>query len=194
MVKRIFAVRFIFLQHFAGIRGVMYKGGERMEEMTEEKIKMDDPAEKVIRYYAGMVYRIAFARSGSRHDAEEIFQEVFLRYVKKRPHFEEEEHRKAWLIRVTVNCAAKMRRSLKRQRTEPLDGNLVFETSEKIELYEELQKLPVKYRDVIHLFYYEDMSVEEISKLLNRKNSTVRAQLTRARSMMRKFMKEEDYV
>ncbi|MEG2570502.1 MAG: sigma factor-like helix-turn-helix DNA-binding protein, partial [Clostridia bacterium] len=63
-----------------------------------------------------------------------------------------------------------------------------------LRLYNELQKLLIKYREVIHLFYYENMSLLEISRALGRKNSTVRTQLTRARAMLREFMKEEDYV
>lgn len=65
---------------------------------------------------------------------------------------------------------------------------------EYIDLYNELQKLPDNYREIIHLFYYEDMSVEMISKVLKRKPSTVRTQLTRARQMLKKYLKEEDYV
>lgn len=61
--------------------------------------------EAAVRRYADTVYRLAYARTGSREDAEDVFQEVFLRYVRKKPTFKDEEHRKAWLIRVTVNCA-----------------------------------------------------------------------------------------
>jgi RNA polymerase sigma-70 factor (ECF subfamily) len=66
---------------------------------------MNDCTEKVIRYYSAMVYRLAFARTGTKHDADDVFQEVFFRYVKKKPVFQDEEHRKAWLIRVTINCS-----------------------------------------------------------------------------------------
>lgn len=162
--------------------------------MGEEKLRLDAPADMVIRHYADTVYRLAFARSGSQYDAEEIFQEVFLRYVKKKPVFWEEEHRKAWFLRVTVNCCKKLQNSAWRRRTQELDENIVFETQEEINLYRELQRLPAKYREVIHLFYYEDMTLEEISRMLKRKNSTVRTQLTRARAMLREFMREEDYV
>ena len=61
--------------------------------------------ESVVNKYADMVYRLAFAQVRSKSDADDIFQEVFLRYVRSKPVFENEEHRKAWLIRVTVNCS-----------------------------------------------------------------------------------------
>lgn len=151
-------------------------------------------AEAVIRKYAGMVYRLAFARSGTREDADEIFQEVFLRYVKKQPVFENEIHCRAWLIRVTVNCAKRLWQNPWRRHTVPLEEEMVFESRETAGLYWELQKLPPKYRQVIHLYYYEDLTAEQIGHLLRRKSSTVRTQLTRARALLRQFMKEEDNV
>ena len=71
---------------------------------------------------------------------------------------------------------------------------MAFEETQNADLYRELQRLPEKYREVIHLFYYESMSLEEMSRVLNRKNGTLRTQLTRARAMLREFMREEDYV
>lgn len=162
--------------------------------MEQQSLRTNDCAEKVIQYYADMVYRLAFARTGTKQDADDVFQEVFLRYVKKKPYFVDEEHRKAWLIRVTINCANNVWHALRRKKTQALTDDILFETKDSITLFAELQKLPVHYREVIHLFYYEDMPVEEISRILNRKNATIRTQLTRARAMLKQFMKEEDYV
>lgn len=162
--------------------------------MQESRIQLDDSTERVIAHYADMVYRLALARSGTKVDAEDIFQEVFLRYVKKQPRFAEEEHRKAWLIRVCSNCASNLWRSPWRKHTQALDESLAVETPERQSLQAELQKLPPQYREVIHLFYYEELSLEEISSILKRKNATVRTQLTRARALLRTYMKEEDYV
>ena len=162
--------------------------------MEQQSLRMDDSTEKVIQYYSDMVYRLAFARTGTKQDADDVFQEVFLRYVRKKPIFTDEEHRKAWLIRVTINCSNNFWSSLWNKRTQQLNEEIIFETKDTIDLFAELQQLPPKYREVIHLFYYEDMSLEEISLALHRKNATVRTQLTRARAMLKKFMKEEDYV
>lgn len=162
--------------------------------MEQQSLRTDDCAGKIIRYYSDMVYHLAFARTGTKHDADDVFQEVFLRYVKKKPVFKSEEHRKAWLIRVTINCSNNFWSSLLRKKSQELTNDIMFEQEESVNLYNELQKLPQKYREVIHLFYYENMSLEEISLTLSRKNSTIRTQLTRARAMLKEFMKEEDYV
>ena len=162
--------------------------------LKPQSLRTDDCAENVIKFYADMVYRLAFARTGTKCDADEVFQEVFIRYIKKQPVFENEEHRKAWFIRVTINCSNKLWNSAWNRKIEPLPDTIPFETKDDIELKNELQQLPKKYREVIHLFYYEDMSLDEISQALNRKNSTVRTQLTRARAMLKNVLKEDYHV
>lgn len=159
--------------------------------MKLQSLCTDDCVGDVIKFYSNMVYRLAFARTGTRHDADEIFQEVFFRYIKKQPIFENEDHRKAWFIKVTVNCSKKLWGSAWKRKIIPLEEPLQFETKEDIDLYNELQQLPAKYREVIHLFYYEDMTTEEIAKVLERKNTTVRTQLTRARVLLKNILKED---
>lgn len=147
--------------------------------------------ESVIRKYADMVYRLAFSMVRTKSDAEDIFQEVFMRYIKKAPVFKSDEHQKAWLIRVTINCAKKHFSPSWLQKTVPLNDNITFLMPEENGLHEALKKLAPKYRTVIHLFYYEGYKVNEIGSLLARKPSTVRTQLTRAREKLLKFLKEE---
>lgn len=157
------------------------------------QLSLDANATQVIEYYSNMVYRLAFARTGTKHDAEDVYEEVFLRYLKRKPKFESEEHRKAWFLRVTVNCSNTFLASVWQKRTEGLSEEIPFAEKAHQDLYRELQCLPAKYRSVIHLFYYEELSVEEIAQALNRKPATVRTQLTRARELLRGMLKEEDY-
>lgn len=158
--------------------------------MEPESLRTDDCIDNVVRFYSDMVYRLAFSQMRNKSDADDIFQEVFLRYINKHPHFESEEHRKAWLIRVTINCTKKIWASSWRKKTAPLDDTIIFESNEENNLNYELQKLPKKYRAVIHLFYYEDLSITEISEILKQKPSTVRTQLTRARRKLKEILKE----
>lgn len=159
--------------------------------MKIQSLRTDDCIDEVIEKYSTMVYRLAFNLMKSKHDADDIFQEVFLRYIRKKIEFENEEHRKAWLIRVTVNCSKKFWSSSWFKKTVPLEDTITFEMPEENNLHYALLKLPSKYRTVIHLFYYEALSVEEISKILNRKPSTVRMQLTRGRAMLKENLKGE---
>lgn len=150
-----------------------------------------DSPEAVIRRYSDMVYRLAFARTGNRSDAEDLYQEVFLRYLTKAPAFTSEDHRKAWLLRVAVNCANRFHAAPWRKRTEPLSEALSVPAPEGEDLWEELRRLPEKDRTVLHLYYYEDMTTEEIAKLLDRNPATVRSQLLRARAKLKKLLVEE---
>ena len=167
-----------------GVFGV--KGGDNMDP-TQDR----DSPEAVIRRYSDMVYRLAFARTGNRSDAEDLYQEVFLRYLTRAPAFTSEEHRKAWLLRVAVNCANRFHTAPWRKRTEPLSEALSVPAPEGEDLWEELRRLPEKDRTVLHLYYYEDMTTEEIAKLLDRNPATVRSQLLRARAKLKKLLVEE---
>lgn len=150
-----------------------------------------DSPEAVIRRYSDMVYRLAFARTGNRSDAEDLYQEVFLRYLTRAPAFTSEDHRKAWLLRVAVNCANRFHAAPWRKRTEPLSEALSVPAPEGEDLWDELRRLPEKDRTVLHLYYYEDMTTEEIAKLLDRNPATVRSQLLRARAKLKKLLVEE---
>ena len=145
--------------------------------------------------YFDTVYRLALSQTRNKDYADDILQDVFLRFIKTDTEFETEEHIKAWLIRVTVNCVKSMYTSSWFKRTTELSEEIVFETEEHGDVYYATQALPQKYRTVVHLFYFEDMSVAEIAKTLNSKESTVKSQLHRAREMLKEKLKGEcDFV
>ena len=157
--------------------------------MAIQSLCTDDCVEDVIARYSEMVYRLAFSNVKSKADADDIFQEVFLRYISKKRTFENETHRKAWLIRVTVNCCKKLWSSAWFRTVEPLREPIPFEEQARPDLHELLLTLEQKYRTVIHLFYYEDLPVKQISAILKAKESTVRTWLTRARALLRENVK-----
>jgi RNA polymerase sigma-70 factor (ECF subfamily) len=161
-----------------------------------EKTPQCSPAEleQVLELYGNMVYRLAYACMRSTMDAEDVYQDVFLRYFRKRPVFGSEEHRRAWLLRVTVNQARTVFRSAWFRRTVPLDERAAFSEPEEQKLDEALMQLSGKDREVLHLYYYEELPVREIGALLHRKESTVRTQLTRARRRLGEILKGEAYV
>ncbi|MCL6456665.1 MAG: sigma-70 family RNA polymerase sigma factor [Gorillibacterium sp.] len=145
----------------------------------------------ILAKYANMVYRLALFQTKNKADADDIFQEVFVRYISHRKPFASEEHQKAWLITVTINCSRKLFSSAWFRRTVPLPDSLQFNTKEKGDVFEAVLELPRKYRTVIHLFYYEDYSVNQIASLLSSRETTVKSQLFRARKMLKDKLKEE---
>ncbi len=149
---------------------------------------------EIIRKYFDTVYRLALSRTNNKDLADECLQEVFLRYIKSDKEFESEEHIKAWLITVTINCTKSLFASPWLKKHTPLTEDIVFETPERNDVYFAVAKLPSKYRTVIHLFYYEDMPVKEIAECLRLRESTVKSHLHRARAMLKPLLGgREDY-
>ena len=148
-----------------------------------------ESAEQVIRRYADTVYRLAYARTGSKADADDVFQEVFLRYIRRKPELDDDEHLKAWFIRVTVNCCKSLALSYWNKHTEGLSDNLIFDSTGEYDLYYELQRLRPKEREVIHLYYYEGYQTPEIAAITGEAEGTVRSRLSRARAKLREILK-----
>lgn len=154
-----------------------------------------EQAEEVIAKWSELVYKLAFARLKNRGDADDVYQEVFLRYVKRALVFESREHEKAWFLRVTINCCKKLWASSWRRRSVPLEESLQADTPENHYLAEELKKLPCKCSTVLRLFYWEDMTVDEIAAMLSLRPGTVKSRLFRGRELLRNRLKgENDHV
>ncbi len=143
----------------------------------------------IIACYGNMVYRLAYARLQNRHDADDIFQEVFLRYVRRVPVFDSYEHGKAWFLRTTINCCKNLWMSAWQRKTTALteieEQPVLYDTEEAQMLAEALAELPVKYRTVLHLYYYEGLTAEEISRIQQIPAGTIRMQLTRGRALLK---------
>lgn len=141
-------------------------------------------AEDAFNKYSDMVYRLAFARVKNTYDADDILQNVFLRFIKYSKKVTDEQHTKALLIRITINCTKSLFKSNTAKKTQPLDENITIGMPERDTL-EAVLRLPVKYRTVIHLHYYCGYTADEIAQILKTKSSTVKSQLYRARQMLK---------
>ena len=159
----------------------------------ERALRTDAAIENILEKYADTVYRIAFARVGNAHDAEDIMQEVFMRFIKRAPVFESEEHEKAWFIRVAVNCSKSLLASPWRNRVTGEQGDTPFFDKEKSEVWYAVASLPEKTRVVIHLYYYEDMSVAEIASATGKSQSAVKTTLHRGRQRLKEILTNEEF-
>lgn len=140
-----------------------------------------------------MVYRVALHRLGNGADAEDAVQEVFLRLLTAKNVPEEDEALRHWLIRITVNYCRDLWKSPWRRRrvhVDQLPETPVFQQEEESALYREVMALPEKYRTVLDLFYYEELSVREIGEVLGIKESLVTTRLSRARRRLRERLTE----
>lgn len=161
------------------------------EAAAREREQINQKAETLLRSYGNSVLRLAYSYLHSMEDAEEILQETLLQYLKTAPVLENEAHEKAWLLRVAGNLS-KNRIAYNRIRsTDELKETLIAQQREDLSfVWEAVKGLPVKYREVIHLFYYEGFSTGQIAALLQQKESTVRSHLMRGREKLKLILKE----
>lgn len=134
--------------------------------------------------YAEMLYRIALVHLGSRQDAEEATQDTFIKLIEKAPVFKDDEHQKAWLIRVITNHCKNLLGRGWRKREVKLEGvePVTSDNPEELAILQLVLALPVKYKAVIHLYYYEDYPIQEISRILQISESAVKMRLQRGGS------------
>ena len=149
--------------------------------------------EEIIDRYQNMVYGLALAKTGSAADADDVFQEVFLAYHQSGKTFREEEHRKAWLLRTTVNLSRRCTSSAWRRKTVPLsegeDAPVLFREPEEHLVWEAVRSLEEAYRLPIYLYYFQELSTQEIGKALSLRPGAVRMRLSRGREKLRELLK-----
>jgi len=160
--------------------------------LPEENYRVD--FEKAVNQNADMIYRIAVTITGNRADAEDVFQETFLRLVKHQNKIQSEEHLKAWLIRVAGNCARTLAANSWNRKTQGITGEIEEkeQTNDPFSnsLVTELGQLPAKYSLTLYLYYYEGYSVKEISSLLKKNENSVKTLLRRGRVLLKKRLEE----
>ena len=152
--------------------------------MTDER-----KARAQVERWGDMVWRLALARTRHIQDSEDVFQEVFARFFRHEEELDSDEHRKAWLIRCTLNCTNTLLSA--RWRTHlPLEEAVTkaMEPADRT-VYEAVLSLPKKYRTAIHLHYYEGYSVEEIAALTGAKTGTMKSWLSRGRDRLSQALK-----
>lgn len=143
---------------------------------------------RAMEQYADMIRRLCMIHLKNYHDTEDIFQTVFLKYVLSPVVFKNEEHEKAWLIRVTVNACRDLLKSFFHSRTVALDELLNQTetlTPDHSDVLEAVLALPEKYRDVVYLHYFEDYTAAEIGSILRKNTNTVYTLLTRAKRLLK---------
>ena len=152
------------------------------------------PVEKLIEEYQNSLYVAAFSICKNDHDAEDVVQDTFIKYISKNNDFESKEHIKAWLLRVAINLAKNKMTTLFRRKVVPMEDYMLdieMPSEDSNNLLNAVMRLPQKYRIVIHLFYYEDYSVKEISDILKISPDNVKTRLARGRKQLKIMLKEE---
>ena len=150
--------------------------------------------ERTVELFGDMVYRLSIVNLQNKADAEDNFQSVFLKYAQSKEIFHDDEHLKAWLIKVTLNKAKDMWRNWFRRNSVSLDeiAEVGYVDDSHREVFDAVMALPKKYREVIYLHYYEGYKAMEIAELLKLKVNTVYTLMDRAKKELKEALKENE--
>lgn len=182
---------------WAFMPGVKDENRQNMVEKEEWEARMHQAetngrAEMIQTRFGDSILRYAYTYLHNMSDAEEVLQDTLVQFLKTAPEFESENHEKAWLLRVAANLSKNRIRYNKLRETDELNEELVAEEREDLSfVWEAVKSLPVKYREVIHLFYHEGYQTAQIAKVLGRNESTVRSDLRRGREKLKEVLKGE---
>ena len=182
---------------WAFMPGVKDENRQNMVEKEEWEARMrqaetNGRAEMILTRFGDSILRYAYTYLHNMSDAEEVLQDTLVQFLKTAPEFESENHEKAWLLRVAANLSKNRIRDNKLRETDELNEELVAEEREDLSfVWEAVKSLPVKYREVIHLFYHEGYQTAQIAKVLGRNESTVRSDLRRGREKLKEVLKGE---
>ena len=150
-------------------------------------------AEHALCTYGQSILRLAYSYLRNQSDAEDILQETLVRLLRSAPEFETQEHEKAWLLHVAANLSKNRLRYNRLRRADPLEETLIAQERPDLAfVWEAVSALPVRWREVLQLYYHEEYSTAEIAQILSRKESTVRSDLRRARIRLKEVL-QDDY-
>lgn len=169
-------------------------GGDSSQEGQEARVctmRSDAFLSRAMQLFGDAVYRVAVAQTGSPVDAEDIYQDVFLRLLKDTTAFSDDDHMKAWLLRVTVNRCHDLARMAWKRHTAPLQSehaDIAAPSAFRSEVWDVVGTLPVDLRVTVHLFYIEGYHGDEIARIMHCHAATVRTRLHRARQLMKQAL------
>lgn len=147
----------------------------------------DEYIKLIVKTHSNSMFKAAYALLGNRDDAEDVVQEAFIKLVEKQPDFNDDEHMKAWLLRVTINLSKNMLKASWRKNKSVIQEESYTE-NEPDEVLFFVMKLEENYRTVIHLYYYEGYSIKEIASILKLPSATVGTRLKRGRAKLKKML------
>ncbi len=167
------------------------KPSEEVRPSAAEREQINAQAERLLERHGNHVLRLAYSYLHNMADAEEILQESLIQFLKTAPRLENERHERARLLRVAANLSKNRIAYDRLRRTDELNETLATEEREDLSfVWEAVKELPVRDREVIHLFYYEGFSTGEIARILGQKEATIRSRLMRGREKLKRVLKE----
>ena len=180
---------------FAAVKAFLLEGTAEAEEQGDAALGQDEintKAAQLLDKYGNKILRLAYSYLRNMADAEDIVQDTLIQYLRKPLVFSDETHEVAWLMRVAANLSKNRIRYNSYRTTDELNEELAAEEREDLSfVWEAVNSLPVPYREIVHLYYYEGYSTMQIASILSKKESTVRSCLARGRAKLKSILQKE---
>ena len=155
----------------------------------------EQEARRLVERYSDMILRLSISYLKSRQEAEDVCQNVFMKYISTNIAFQSEEHEKAWIILTTINACKDILKSAYHKKmvvTEEVWNGISQDEDAFWEVREAVFALPIKYRIVIYLYYFEGYSAKEIAKMLGKTQNAVSLSLSRGRRKLREMLENDE--
>lgn len=166
---------------------------EVFSDLMQKQGKTEEEIKELVDNYSSLIFRISYCILCNSADAEDAVQETFLRYITKAPDFNDEEHRKAWLIKVSANISKNMLMfRLKRETVNIEEVENIGIDQNDYEIFELIMSLPAKYKIVLTLYYVEGYKCKEIAEIISLSEEAVRKRLQKGRELLRKEIEKEE--
>ena len=179
----------------AAMKAFLTGGTAEAEEQGDAALGQDEinaKAAQLLDKYGNKILRLAYSYLRNMADAEDIVQDTLIQYLRKPLVFSDETHEVAWLMRVAANLSKNRIRYNSYRTTDELNEELAAEEREDLSfVWEAVKSLPVPYREIVHLYYYEGYSTMQIASILSKKESTVRSCLARGRARLKSILQKE---
>ena len=179
----------------AAMKAFLTGGTAEAEEQGDAALGQDEinaKAAQLLDKYGNKILRLAYSYLRNMADAEDIVQDTLIQYLRKPLVFSDETHEVAWLMRVAANLSKNRIRYNSYRTTDELNEELAAEEREDLSfVWEAVNSLPVPYREIVHLYYYEGYSTMQIASILSKKESTVRSCLARGRAKLKSILQKE---
>ena len=181
-------MRSIFAALYEKAYGLFAQDGSAPVDVEED---VNTQAARLLDTYGTSILRLAYSYLHNMADAEEIVQDTLIQFLQEVPTFHDATHEKAWCLRVAGNLAKNRIKYNAIRNADELNEELIDEQRDDLSfVWEAVKALPVKYREVIHLFYHEGYTTAEIAGILQMKEATVRSNLSRGREQLKAVLKE----
>ena len=179
----------------AAMKAFLTGGTAEAEEQGDAALGQDEinaKAAQLLDKYGNKILRLAYSYLRNMADAEDIVQDTLIQYLRKPLVFSDETHEVAWLMRVAANLSKNRIRYNSYRTTDELNEELAAEEREDLSfVWEAVNSLPVPYREIVHLYYYEGYSTMQIASILSKKEATVRSCLARGRARLKSILQKE---